>query len=317
MREEIHGLDGFYATPTGLVAARLLRERLRAFWPSLARPVRARPRLRQPLSPAVARGGGALRRAGAAAPAALALAAQGAQPHRRRRGGRAALPRPLLRPHPPRPRAGNRRERPPPAARSLARAEGRRQAAGGGAEPPQPLGATGTHALRPRPALLAGPARSGCSGGRCSASSGAATPSSCRPSTRRLLLRGAEGWERVGPRLFPRFAGLTLVEAEKDMFAALPVPAARGGGAAAAAAGGDVGGGDGGAGLRRNQPVMTASRSLHVVRVQRRADAALSSGDATAPPPSRLTAGHFRRTFRAGSRPGRATWDPSPPCSAA
>ena len=35
MREEIHGLDGFYATPTGLVAARLLRDRLRAFWPSL------------------------------------------------------------------------------------------------------------------------------------------------------------------------------------------------------------------------------------------------------------------------------------------
>jgi SAM-dependent methyltransferase len=46
------------------------------------------------------------------------------------------------------------------------------------------------------------------------------------PFNTRILLRGAEGWERVGPKLFPRFAGLTLVEAEKDMFAALPVATA-------------------------------------------------------------------------------------------
>ena len=43
------------------------------------------------------------------------------------------------------------------------------------------------------------------------------------PFNTRLLLRGAEGWERIGPKVFPRFAGLTLVEAEKDMFAAMPV----------------------------------------------------------------------------------------------
>ena len=46
------------------------------------------------------------------------------------------------------------------------------------------------------------------------------------PFNTRLLLRSAEGWERIGPKLFPRFAGLTLVEAEKDMFAALPVSVA-------------------------------------------------------------------------------------------
>ena len=45
------------------------------------------------------------------------------------------------------------------------------------------------------------------------------------PFKTRLLLRSAEGWERLGPRVFPRFAGLTLVEAEKDMFAAIPAPA--------------------------------------------------------------------------------------------
>ncbi|GAA0597973.1 methyltransferase domain-containing protein [Craurococcus roseus] len=46
------------------------------------------------------------------------------------------------------------------------------------------------------------------------------------PFRARLLLRSAEGWERVGPRVFPRFAGVTLLEAGKDMFAAIPAPAA-------------------------------------------------------------------------------------------
>ncbi|CAA9210926.1 MAG: SAM-dependent methyltransferase 2, in cluster with Hydroxyacylglutathione hydrolase, partial [uncultured Acetobacteraceae bacterium] len=115
--------------------------------------------LRQPLPAAVAGGGGALRGRGAAPPAALALAPQGAEPHRGGRGRRAALPRPFLRPHPPRPRAGNGGERPAPPARSLAGPERRRPPPGGGAEPPGRLGATGAHALRPRSALLAGPAR--------------------------------------------------------------------------------------------------------------------------------------------------------------
>lgn len=35
MRHEVHGLRDFYATPAGMVAARLLRERLRAVWPRL------------------------------------------------------------------------------------------------------------------------------------------------------------------------------------------------------------------------------------------------------------------------------------------
>ena len=33
MRHEVHGLRDFYATPAGLVAARLLREQLRLLWP--------------------------------------------------------------------------------------------------------------------------------------------------------------------------------------------------------------------------------------------------------------------------------------------
>ena len=45
------------------------------------------------------------------------------------------------------------------------------------------------------------------------------------PFRTRLLLRGAGAWERVGPMLYPRFAGLTLVEAEKDLFAGLPATA--------------------------------------------------------------------------------------------
>jgi len=43
------------------------------------------------------------------------------------------------------------------------------------------------------------------------------------PFRTRLLLRGAGAWERVGPVLYPRFAGLILMEAEKDMFAGIPV----------------------------------------------------------------------------------------------
>ncbi|MBL6454672.1 methyltransferase domain-containing protein [Belnapia sp. T6] len=35
MRHEVHGLRDFYATPAGLVAARLLRARLREVWPRL------------------------------------------------------------------------------------------------------------------------------------------------------------------------------------------------------------------------------------------------------------------------------------------
>ena len=35
MRAEVHGLQEFYATPTGAVAARLVRERLHALWPNL------------------------------------------------------------------------------------------------------------------------------------------------------------------------------------------------------------------------------------------------------------------------------------------
>src|SRR3954469_16113845 len=35
MSHEVHGLGNFYATPAGLVTARLLRDRLRALWPSL------------------------------------------------------------------------------------------------------------------------------------------------------------------------------------------------------------------------------------------------------------------------------------------
>jgi SAM-dependent methyltransferase len=41
----------------------------------------------------------------------------------------------------------------------------------------------------------------------------------------RLLLRGAGVWERAGRVLAPRLAGVTLVEARKEMFGAMPVGA--------------------------------------------------------------------------------------------
>ncbi|RKK01354.1 methyltransferase domain-containing protein [Pseudoroseomonas wenyumeiae] len=45
------------------------------------------------------------------------------------------------------------------------------------------------------------------------------------PFQTRLLLRGAGVWERAGRALVPRFAGVTLVEARKEMFGAMPVGA--------------------------------------------------------------------------------------------
>ena len=38
----------------------------------------------------------------------------------------------------------------------------------------------------------------------------------------RLVLRGARLWERAGRRMMPQFAGLTIIEAEKDMYGAIP-----------------------------------------------------------------------------------------------
>lgn len=45
------------------------------------------------------------------------------------------------------------------------------------------------------------------------------------PANWRLMLRGAPLWERVGRRAAPRFAGITLTEAVKDVYAALPARA--------------------------------------------------------------------------------------------
>ena len=45
------------------------------------------------------------------------------------------------------------------------------------------------------------------------------------PSPSRLVLRGAGMWEGAGRRLVPKLAGVTLTEATKDVFSALPLTA--------------------------------------------------------------------------------------------
>ncbi len=42
------------------------------------------------------------------------------------------------------------------------------------------------------------------------------------PATARMVLRGARVWEGAGRSLLPRLAGVTITEARKDMFAAVP-----------------------------------------------------------------------------------------------
>jgi SAM-dependent methyltransferase len=46
------------------------------------------------------------------------------------------------------------------------------------------------------------------------------------PFRSRALLRGAAAWERVGRAAWPGLAGVTLMEAQKDCFSALALPAA-------------------------------------------------------------------------------------------
>ena len=45
------------------------------------------------------------------------------------------------------------------------------------------------------------------------------------PVRARLVLRGAGFWERSGRRIAPRFAGVTITEAVKDLYAAVPAGA--------------------------------------------------------------------------------------------
>ena len=47
------------------------------------------------------------------------------------------------------------------------------------------------------------------------------------PTQVRMLLRGARLWETSGRQVAPQLAGLTITEATKDMFAAIPLGAAR------------------------------------------------------------------------------------------
>jgi hypothetical protein len=47
------------------------------------------------------------------------------------------------------------------------------------------------------------------------------------PSQWRLVLRSARAWERAGRALLPRIAGVTINEAIKDMYAAVPAPAVK------------------------------------------------------------------------------------------
>ena len=123
-------------------------------------------------------------------------------------------------------RAGGGGERAPPAARDLARAEGRRAAAGRGAEPPRHVGVSG-RARRSATASPIRPAKSaGCWQRRCFAWSGGTPRSICRPSNWRAgAARRARCSSGPGANWLPGFAGVTITEAVKDMYAAMPVEA--------------------------------------------------------------------------------------------
>ncbi|MBD0274944.1 MAG: methyltransferase domain-containing protein [Acetobacteraceae bacterium] len=223
MREEIHNLDGFYATPTGLVAARLLRDRLRAFWPSLpgqcvlglgyASPFLRLWRTEAARCVALVPPHLPPWRWPRKAPSRTAVAEEDALPFPDLCFDRVLLVHGLE-------TADNARRLLREVWRVL-KDDGRLLVVA-----PNRLGVWAQlertpfgHGQPYSPGQLEGLLRR-----QMFRAERRGAALFVPPFRTRLLLRGAEGWERFGRRAFPRFAGLTLLEAEKDMFAAVPVP---------------------------------------------------------------------------------------------
>ena len=221
MSHEVHGLENFYATPTGLVAARLLRDRLRALWPHLP--------------------GQAVLGLGYASPFLRLWRAEAARcvalvpPHLPRwRWPRAAASRTAV---------GEEDALPFPdrsfdrilLVHGLENAENARRLL---REVWRVLTDDGR-------LLVVAPNRLGLWAHLEHTPFGHGQPYSpgqlerllrrqmfqverrgaalfVPPFRLRLLLRGAGGWEKVGPALYPRFAGATLVEARKDFAGLIP-----------------------------------------------------------------------------------------------
>jgi SAM-dependent methyltransferase len=226
MSQEVHGFGNFYATPAGLVTARLLRDRLRALWPDLK--------------------GQSVLGLGYASPV-LRLWRPGAE-------GGAARCIALLPPHLPRWRWPRKAESCTAVAEEdalpfpdlsfdrILLVHGLETAENG-----RRLLREAWRVLRDDGRLLVVvPNRLGLWANSEATPFGQGLPFSTGqletllhrqmfcverrsgalfvpPFRSRLLLRGAGAWERIGPALYPRFAGLILMEARKDMFAGLPV----------------------------------------------------------------------------------------------
>lgn len=226
MAQEIHGLGRFYATPTGALAARLLRERLRRFWPSLRGHSvlglgYASPFLR------VWRGEAARCvalvphhlpswRWPRSAPSATASAEEDALPFPDLLFDRVLLVHGLE-------HAENTRRLLREAWRVL-RDDGRLLVVA-----PNRLGLW-AH-LERTPFGHGHPYTPGQLEGLLRRQMFRVTRRDAAlfvpPFRSRLLLRGAAAWERAGPHLFPQLAGVTLLEVEKDCFAALPLARAK------------------------------------------------------------------------------------------
>ena len=115
------------------------------------------------------------------------------------------------------------------------------------------LGAYGPHALRPWPALVPR-AAGGAAARHMFAVERRDAALFVPPFQARALLRGAGMWERVGRAAWPGLAGVTLTEASKDCFAALPALAGRPrGGPRCRPAAAGAGAGAQRAGVRRGQ----------------------------------------------------------------
>ena len=116
-------------------------------------------------------------------------------------------------------RARIQRAQPRAVERGVARAGGRRAAAGVRAQPARPVGGQFQHAVRPGQSLFAATSSRVCCATRKFTPERSDAALFVPPATRsRMMLRSAGAFERIGARWFNRFGGVVMIEATKQLY---------------------------------------------------------------------------------------------------
>ena len=228
MRPDVIDLQAFYGSRQGQLVRRLVGRQIRTLWPDLTGAARARrSATRCPFLGPLGRGG----RAG--------LRGHAAGPGRACAGRRSAPNQVLLAAEDELPLADRSIDRvlmvhalevgravAAAAARGLAGAGRRRPGADRGAQPARAVVPQREHAVRPWPAVQLGPAEGGAAQQPVRAAAHARARCSCRRAARACCCAPRWSGSAIGLRWAKRFAGVLLMAAEKQIYAA-PVEPAR------------------------------------------------------------------------------------------